>query len=76
MHDDKQSSYVKGWIKHRKDIRKPLNLPPGYEMAHKRGFEASKGYSYKHSDPQWRSIHDIQHKHDKMGLLNKDRGKK
>ena len=76
MHDDKQSSVVRGWLTQRKNASQRLNLPPGYELAHRRGFEASKGYGYEFSDPQLIELHRQQHIHDQMGRLNKDRGKK
>ena len=76
MHDDKQSSVVRGWLTQRKNAGQRLNLPPGYELAHRKGFEASKGYGYEFSDPQLVELHRQQHLHDKMGRLNKDRGKK
>jgi hypothetical protein len=83
MNDDKLGSADRGWLKQdanamRKDRtqRPTLRVPPGKQLAHKRGFEASKGYGYDRSNLQLKSIHDTQHKYDKMGYLNKDMGKK
>ncbi len=36
--------------------------PGGKELAHRRGFEAQKGHSYKHSDLQDKDLHKLQHK--------------
>lgn len=55
--------------------RPGLRVPPGTQLAHKRGFEAAKGYGYGHSDLKTVDIHKIQHKCDKMGKLNNE-GKK
>ena len=51
-------------------------MPPGTQLAHERGFEAAKGYGYEKSNLQIIELYKIQHKHDKQGRLNKDRGKK
>ncbi len=83
MKDDKVSSAWRGWLKQDANAmkrgnrkRKTLRNPPGTVLAHKRGFEAAKGYGYEYSNMQLKSVHDTQHKYDKMGRLNKDRGKK
>jgi hypothetical protein len=36
----------------------------GKELAHRRGFEARKGYGYEHSDLQDKVLHKLQHKHE------------
>ena len=44
----------------------------GYELAHKRGMEAAKGFGYEHSNLQLKSLHRLQHKYDdNYGRLNK-----
>ena len=83
MEDDKVSSVWRGWLKQdanamkRDSAARPgLRVPPGTQLAHERGFEAAKGYGYEKSNLQITELHKIQHKHDKQGRLNKDRGKK
>jgi hypothetical protein len=70
--DDKLSSALKGELK--RDIneisggkRSNVRVPTGYELAHKRGLEASKGYSYENSDLQIIKNHRTQHKYDNYG---------
>ncbi len=74
--DPKVSSADRGWIKQeinkgKRGGRKNLRNPPGKELAHKRGKEAAKGYSYEHSDLQNPDLHKLQHKYDKYGRKNK-----
>ncbi|MEF2294085.1 polymorphic toxin type 8 domain-containing protein, partial [Virgibacillus dokdonensis] len=52
--DNKVSSALRGEI--RRDIneiklgkRKNIRVPQGYHLAHRRGYEARKGYGYKYS---------------------------
>ncbi|WP_241676947.1 polymorphic toxin type 8 domain-containing protein [Chryseobacterium sediminis] len=59
----------KGWLK--SDINKvaqgkrtTIRNPPGKDLAHERGREAAKGYSYKYSHLQDRSLHRKQHKYE------------
>ncbi|EFA76950.1 hypothetical protein PPL_09702 [Heterostelium album PN500] len=40
-------------------------------MAHHRGFEAAKGFSYKFSSLQVIDLHRLQHRYDQQGKLNK-----
>ena len=82
MHDDKVGNAWRGWLKQdanameRNSIARPgLRVPPGTQLAHERGFEAAKGYGYEKARLQTVELHKIQHKNDKMGKLNKDRGK-
>ena len=75
--DDKQSSANRGWLKQEKnavDAGKRTNMrnPPGKDLAHARGKEAAKGYSYKHSNLQDKDLHRRQHKHDNNGQKNKE----
>lgn len=70
--DDKLSSALRGEI--RRDIneikrgkRKNIRVPKGYELAHRRGYEARKGYGYEYSDLQIIRNHRTQHKYDGYG---------
>jgi hypothetical protein len=76
--DDKVSSSDRGWIKQevnsiRRGDRKNIRNPPGKELAHERGREASKGYGYEHSNLQDKKLHKLQHKYDNFGRKNKER---
>jgi hypothetical protein len=76
--DEKVSSADRGWIKNdQRHIetgnRTTIRLPPGHDLAHERGREAEKGYSYEHSHLQDRDLHELQHKHDDQGRKNKER---
>ncbi|MCH4829755.1 polymorphic toxin type 8 domain-containing protein [Flavobacterium columnare] len=53
--------------------RKSIRNPPGKDLAHERGREAAKGYSYKNSNLQDRDLHRRQHKYDNGGRKNKER---
>jgi hypothetical protein len=68
----------KGWIKSElnqidRGNRKSIRVPPGKELAHQRGREAAKGYSYEHSQLNLAKDHRRQHYYDKQGRLNKER---
>ena len=75
----------RGWLKQEQNaikrksknakgnVKKHIRNPPGKDLAHQRGREASKGYSYKHSDLKNKADHNLQHKYDKNGALNKER---
>ena len=76
--DPKTGKADKGWIKSEmnqieRGKRKTIRNPPGKDLAHERGREAAKGYSYKHSNLQDRDLHRRQHKHDFGGRKNKER---
>lgn len=76
LNDDKLSSSLKGWIRQEINAiasgkRSIIRRPPGYELAHKRGFEASKDFGFLFADLQLSSLHRTQHKFDKQGKLNK-----
>ncbi|MFP4309645.1 MAG: polymorphic toxin type 8 domain-containing protein, partial [Desulfococcaceae bacterium] len=63
------SSVDRGWIKKdmnqiKRGTRKNVRVPPGKNLAHRRGFEAKKGYGYEHSDLQDIDLHKLQHKHE------------
>ncbi|WET42268.1 RHS repeat-associated core domain-containing protein [Citrobacter enshiensis] len=73
--DPKQPRHVRGWIQQElnsiaRGKRTNIRNPPGYEMAHGRGYESSKGYSYKYSEPQHTDLHRRQHKYDDYGRKN------
>ena len=76
MVDPKISSSDRGWLKQdynqiQRSKRQNFRVPPGKELAHKRGFEAAKGYDYSHSNLQEKGLHKLQHKFDDMGRKNK-----
>lgn len=67
--DDKLSSALRGEIK--RDIneiargnRKNIRVPEGYNLAHRRSFEAKKGYDYEYSDLQDIGLHKLQRKYE------------
>jgi RHS repeat-associated protein len=67
--DPNVSSVDRGWIQQEinsieRGQRTNIRVPPGKNLAHRRGFEAKKGYSYEHSDLQDIDIHKLQHKHE------------
>ena len=59
-------------IKHEKHSY--INTSKGKVLAHPRGKEAAKGYSYKESQLQLENNHKLQHKYDNNGKRNKDMG--
>ena len=68
------SNSDRGWIKNELNHkRKHIRNPPGKELAHERGREKSKGYSYFYTNLQLASNHRLQHKYDNMGKNNKER---
>ncbi|KAB2836828.1 MAG: hypothetical protein F9K49_01170, partial [Caedimonadaceae bacterium] len=76
MQDPKISSVDRGWLRQEANLvsnkkRETLRVPPGKELAHKRGFEASKGFDYDHTVLQDQSLHKLQHKFDDRGRKNK-----
>jgi len=76
--DPKLGKSDKGWIKQEMnqiDRGKRTNIrnPPGKDLAHERGREAAKGYSYKHSNLQNKADHKTQHKYDNNGKSNQER---
>uniref|UniRef100_A0A914VDC3 Bacterial toxin 8 domain-containing protein n=1 Tax=Plectus sambesii TaxID=2011161 RepID=A0A914VDC3_9BILA len=73
--DPKLSNAQRGWLKqelNRIDRGQSKNLrnPPGYQLAHQRGFEAQKGFSYVHANLQTTDLHRLQHRHDNGGRSN------
>ncbi|MBS0186406.1 MAG: hypothetical protein JSS34_08870, partial [Proteobacteria bacterium] len=76
MTDEKLGSKDRGWLKQefnqiQREKRETLRVPPGKELAHKRGFESAKGFSYEHAILQDKSLHKIQHRFDNLGRKNK-----
>ena len=76
--DPKLGKADKGWIKSEMNQisngnRKSIRNPPGKDLAHERGREAAKGYSYEYSHLQNRKDHRNQHKYDNGGRKNKER---
>jgi len=67
MDDPNTPRHIKGWLKQEANAiargqRKTMRLPPRMELAHRRGFEARKEYSYLYSDLQEKFLHRLQHK--------------
>ena len=76
--DPNVSAADRGWIKNEQrhietGNRDTIRNPPGKDLAHERGREAAKGYSYEHSNLQDRDLHRTQHKYDNGGRANKER---
>ncbi|MDR6489237.1 hypothetical protein J2799_003776 [Chryseobacterium vietnamense] len=76
--DPKVSKADRGWIKSEmnqiaRGKRTSIRNPPGKDLAHERGREAAKGYSYKYAHLQNRKDHRNQHKYDNYGRKNKER---
>ena len=74
--DDKVSSALKGEIirdinEIQRGKRKNIRVPSGYQMAHRRGYEARKGYGYEFSDLNTIENHKRQHKIDGYGRRRK-----
>lgn len=74
--DPKQPAHIRGWVQQElnsisRGKRKNIRNPPGYQLAHGRGYESSKGYGYKYSEPQHIDLHKRQHKYDDYGRKNK-----
>ncbi|MFK7974464.1 MAG: polymorphic toxin type 8 domain-containing protein [Rickettsiaceae bacterium] len=81
MNNDKVGSADRGWLKQdnnqiKRGKRQKLRVPFGKELAHKRGFEASKGYGYDKSNLQDKKLHRLQHKYDNQGKNNPNLGKR
>jgi RHS repeat-associated protein len=76
--DPNVSSADRGWIKQEinsieRGQRDTIRNPPGKDLAHERGREAAKDYSYEHSNLQDRDLHRTQHKYDDFGRANPER---
>lgn len=69
-------SHDKGWIQQEinqieRSKRTSIRNPLGKQLAHKRGYEASKGFDYSKSHLQGADLHKLQHKYDNFGRKNK-----
>ncbi len=73
LHDAKAPRFIRGWIRQELNRGGGIRNPPGYELAHHRGREAAKGYSYMYSEAQLECLHSSQHRHDWWGQRNSDR---
>jgi hypothetical protein len=67
MHDPNAPRRVRGWLRQEAKAisngkRHQMRVPPGYELAHRRGFEARKGFGYEHTVLQGIDLHKLQHK--------------
>jgi hypothetical protein len=67
--DTNVSSADRGWIQQEMNSiargqRTSIRVPPGNVLAHRRGFEAKNGFSYKYSDLQNVDLHKLQHKYE------------
>lgn len=76
--DPKLGKSDKGWLKQEineiaRGKKKHIRNPPGKDLAHERGRESSKGYSYTYSNLQDKVLHKLQHKFDNFGRKNKER---
>jgi hypothetical protein len=65
--DDKTPSAIRGWIRQEQNAiangrRSSIRVPNGYLRAHRRGFEARRGYGYEYADLQNTDIHKLQHR--------------
>ncbi|WP_243292303.1 DNRLRE domain-containing protein [Bacillus sp. FJAT-47783] len=72
LNDSRMPRHIRGWIKQelnsiKRKNRKTIRVPRGYHLAHKRGYEARKGYGYRYSDIQIIRNHKTQHKYDGYG---------
>ncbi|WP_349654691.1 polymorphic toxin type 8 domain-containing protein [Paenibacillus polymyxa] len=72
--DAKVSTSLRGEIKRdlneiKRKKRKNVRVPQGYQMQHKRGFEARKGYGYEHSVLNITKNHKTQHRYDNNGKI-------
>ena len=66
--DDKLSSALRGDIKRdmnaiARGTRKTIRVPSGYELAHRIGYEARKGYSYRYSNLNFIRQHRMHHRY-------------
>ena len=85
MNDPKLGKPDRGWIKqevnrvNKTDPRggalkkREIRNPPGKQLAHGRGQEHGKGYSYEYAKMQDADLHMLQHKYDNFGHANPER---
>ncbi|VTX76503.1 Putative deoxyribonuclease RhsC [Neisseria sicca] len=83
--DKSQPRFVRGWVQN--EIRRVeglkaagrsgrLRLPPGFDLAHWRGYESAKGFSYTFTSLLTRILHRLQHKKDNGGRKQPRMGSK
>ena len=58
--DPKVSKTIRGELKQSKAAHGKYKVPQGYELRHKPGFEAYKGFGYEYADLQLQSLHRVQ----------------
>jgi RHS repeat-associated protein len=67
--DTNVSSGDRGWIRQElnsiaRGKRTYIRVPPGKNLAHRRGYRAKEGFSYEYSDLQDIDLHLLQHKYE------------
>lgn len=67
MNDDKLPRHIRGELKRdfnaiQRGTRRTIRVPQGYDLSHRIGQSARKGYSYAHSDLNMRAQHLQHHK--------------
>lgn len=73
--DKSQSRFVRGWVQNKirrvetckslgKTTKLSLSLPPSFDLAHWRGYDSKKGFSYTFTCLLTRILHRLQHKKD------------
>jgi RHS repeat-associated protein len=77
VNDPKASSSDRGWIKQEQNSikrrqRKNVRVPPGKNLAHKRGKEARKGHSYGESHLNDIDLHKTQHRIERIKKKKND----
>ncbi|MFS9065847.1 RHS repeat-associated core domain-containing protein [Streptococcus timonensis] len=76
--DKSQPRFVSGWVQNEirrvetckslgKTTKLSLRLPPSFDLAHWRGYESKKGFSYIFTSLLTRILHRLQHKKDNGG---------
>ncbi|ETD72595.1 type IV secretion protein Rhs, partial [Pelistega indica] len=78
LNDVKAPKHIRGWIQQElnriKGTKKRIRVPPGYDLAHWRGYENAKGFDYTYTDLNFKRNHKIQHRFDKGGGLQPREG--
>ena len=73
--DKSQPRFVRGWVQNKirrvetckslgKTTKLSLSLPPSFDLAHWRGYDSKKGFSYTFTCLLTRILHRLQHKKD------------
>lgn len=68
VNDPRISSRDRGWIRQElnqitRGKRNNIRVPIGKNLGHRRGFEAKRGFDYRHSQLQDIDLHKLQHRH-------------